>query len=232
MLIRYVVVLLLCARFGISEEIFDYDGRSHTQLENVKKKEKKARSDQKNPDPTVGGSQPVFRPVDMSYCSEWCWQRKPYETIDQWHDRIHHDLCCVRDQLFSLRDNVKKVLSKEQELAKQTSLLVVRNEKLRQAWSEWVEQAQESTVFRAVPQKPAPFHLHLVKKGQTLYGIAMDYYGSSTMVSRIVQWNQEWIRDKDQLIAGLCLVLFPQDYQGTAEREVSVYLQDILFLIE
>ena len=68
-----------------------------------------------------------------------------------------------------------------------------------------MERDQES---KAEPvQVPANAIVHVVRDGDTLYGICLEYYHSVNNLPQICQWNQ--ITDENRLTAGQELYLPP-----------------------
>jgi len=56
------------------------------------------------------------------------------------------------------------------------------------------------------PQHAAP-RIHVVKKGETLYGIARRYYNDGRQWRRIFQANRDRIQEPNQLPVGLRLII-------------------------
>ena len=159
-------------------------------------------------------------------CSEW--ERKTYETVDEWLERLHHALCVNSDKIIGLEEAHNTVAMEEQTHAREIQALLRRNEQLRVLASEASDNSHAEAAYRDVVLNGIPpFVVHLVQSGDTLYSIAMKYYGSAEMVSQIVAWNQGWIRHQDQLIAGLGLVLFSKDHRGPAQQTVDQYMREV-----
>jgi len=59
----------------------------------------------------------------------------------------------------------------------------------------------------AVSAEPAHGRVHVVQKGDTLYSLALRYYGTSTGWERIYQANRSGLPSKDQLKVGQQLVI-------------------------
>ncbi|SCA63681.1 hypothetical protein SCG7086_AZ_00130 [Chlamydiales bacterium SCGC AG-110-P3] len=166
--------------------------------------------------------------LDLCDCDCGEWERKTYETADDWLERLHLTLCTNSQQIGVLERMHAEIATEEQAQAREIQALLRRNEQLRILASEASDSSHAEAAYRDVVLRGAPpFVVHLVKPGDTLYSIAMKYYGTSDTVSQIVSWNQGWIRHPNELVAGLGLVLFSRDHRGSAQQTVDQYLREV-----
>jgi len=155
------------------------------------------------------------------------WQRKPYETIDSWLDRIRNILLVNQKRIDELREQKAGLAKEQQQHTGKMNALIERNEQLRQEMSEAIDEnaPPEHTITISTP--PAPFTVYVVRKGDTLFSIAMKHYGTGTMVRDILLWNQGWIRDPHELVAGMGIVLFTPEAKDTRQQIVEQYLHQV-----
>ncbi|MCB1134621.1 MAG: LysM peptidoglycan-binding domain-containing protein, partial [Chlamydiia bacterium] len=134
------------------------------------------------------------------------WQRKGYETVDEWQARLEALLYLHRDQILALRETVDDLEGREKDLIDKIQRYRKSNDQLRNQ----VEEAQAperrsqkkqsgSTYHASIPD--LPFNVHLIRKGDTLYSIAMHYYKDGSRVHDIMHWNQGWLRYAERILA-------------------------------
>lgn len=167
--------------------------------------------------------------LDLSECDvDARWERQPYETIEQWHERIRCELCSNNSELIRLEEEQRHLISDTQERAEALHQLVAANQQLRSMLQNMVDVGQPSREYRDIALKPQePFIVHVVKPGQTLYSIAMHYYDDPDMVSAIIEWNQGWIRSPEEMPAGIGLVLFENRQVGGSSRLIDQYVSEL-----
>lgn len=153
------------------------------------------------------------------------WQRRPYETVDSWLERLRHYLLANEDLINDLCRQKEGVDQEQQKHGGKMKALIDRNEQLRAEinYSE-VPIIAQTTTFES---SPAPFSIHVVRRGETLFSIAMENYGSGESVRDMMLWNQGWIRQPDELVAGVGIVLFPEGSQDTNNAVVDQYLDQV-----
>lgn len=159
------------------------------------------------------------------------WERYPYETVEEWVDRLQSILRVNRDALLLLMEQYETLENQERGLARSIQELSRQNESLRKELSDRDPSSSETmgslAMSSSAQQEYAPFTLHLVQRGETLYSIARHYYNNPEMVSSILLWNQGWIRHPEELVAGLSLVLFPEGYELQDTQVVDRYLREL-----
>lgn len=155
------------------------------------------------------------------------WQRRPFETIDNWLDRLRRILLSNQDLINELRAEYAELDKGKQEHIAKLQTLVNRNERLRAELSQPVSEKRSVAKMVPTPAPTAPFTVHVVKRGETLFSIAMAHYGTGAMVKEIMLWNQGWIRDPHELVAGMGLVLFPFNAGDTKQKVVDQYLRQV-----
>jgi hypothetical protein len=165
------------------------------------------------------------------------WQRYPYETVENWMDRIHKRLMDNHNAIRGLEQNLETHEKEEQAYLGDIQKFIQQNQQLKglidqQVASNTETQTKSDSYLPAAVsaglELPAPpFRVHYVKKGETLFSIAMHYYKNRDMVEKILLWNQEWIRHPNEIIAGISLVLFPIDAESTGQQVVDAYLDKL-----
>jgi len=156
------------------------------------------------------------------------WQRQPYETVDEWLERIQQCMCMNRDTILNLEEEYHALQAREQGLATKIQSFISKNEHLRELRSQLNDEERQNSDFKGLSSgENPPFTIHLVQRGETLYSIAMQHYHSREMVDNMMRWNQGWIRHPDELIAGLGLVLFPADSKAVGQKVVANYLEEL-----
>jgi hypothetical protein len=153
------------------------------------------------------------------------WIRKNYETIEQWIDRINfliemnqEIIKLGHDELLILKNKNQELVGSIQELNKQSEgmkLDLVKNEVTNNFFND------------QRIKKKVPFIIHFVEEGDTLYGISMQFYGKGNKIKNIMQWNQGWIRRESSVLAGLGLILFPEEAKEKNSDAVSVFMKKI-----
>jgi gas vesicle protein/phage tail protein X len=149
------------------------------------------------------------------------WEMQSYETIDDWSKRITRSLSANQEILDEDKDELATLIEKEQALSEDIQSLLQVNEQLEQSIAEnrsAFEQAENT--LHLVP----PFKIHLVQKGETLYSLAMKYYGSAEAVPAIMQWNRGWIRYPNVLLAGVPLVLYSNLQETSNSSKMSRFI--------
>lgn len=167
--------------------------------------------------------------LDLTECDyDASWERQPYETVDEWLERIQHCMCLNRDTIRSLEDEYERLQGEESQYATRIQGLIKKNERLRALHSEASQEQYSNKTFEDLPtDAPPPFTVHVVQKGETLFSIAMRYYGSGDMVNKIMLWNQGWIRHPHELYAGLGLVLFNEASTAAGQKVVEQYIESL-----
>lgn len=161
------------------------------------------------------------------------WARLPYETVDNWIARIQEVLRTNRDTLQMLESDFGAVEQQEREMVNEMQALIRQNRELREMIGEetltlaFEKQMGLHTGQENQRQEVQPFHLHLVKEGETLFSITQHYYGSKEAIRKVMQWNQGWIRNPHQVIAGMGLLLFPEEAPVKNEEIVESYLHQL-----
>jgi hypothetical protein len=64
-----------------------------------------------------------------------------------------------------------------------------------------------------------------VRSGDTLFSIANEYYNEPDKIKEIVLWNQAWVRFPEEILAGLALILFPEESTYKNPKVVENYIQ-------
>ncbi len=157
------------------------------------------------------------------------WQRLPWETVDDWMERIQNQLALNHSLILELRAQQDEVVASERTIVRKMQTVIAQNEQMRDQITELtpvdpIAQA-DLALFRSIP--PPTFRLHLVRKGDTLYSIARYYYSDPSMIQDIMLWNQGWLRNPHQLLAGMALVIFDEEAGEKNEQVVEEYLRRI-----
>lgn len=219
---QFFPVLLLFFSGCCGVTLYEYDGERHYVADrtNVKEEEENHCARGCKTDLLLDDSS------DIDFSDQYDWEQRVYETVDEWHDRIECDLAIVEDEINLLRTQVSDLLYEEQKLAKRIQQLVIKNESLRRCQLTISGHLPYPSGFKNTEKSPE-FRVHVVRPGETLYRIAIDQYGNPDMVDRILSWNQNWIKEPTDLIAGYGLVLFSEDYDGVAEEDIKTYIEDL-----
>ncbi len=153
------------------------------------------------------------------------WKKEAYESYEQWTTRLTETLA-YNDVVIRNSEGKLELIEKEQiTIAKRIKELTEANETMQKLLVLPPKTNGKEEVYKTLIRPP--FTIHLVTKGDTLYSIAMKYYGSSTMVDKILLWNQEWIRSPGQLIAGLGLILFMDNTEEQGQSIVDAYIKQL-----
>lgn len=159
-------------------------------------------------------------------CQEW--RQRSYESIDQWLARLEAELHCNNYRIKDLKEELESLESEERDYVNRIQTLLKRNEQLRndvQSLQHEVRPKKDGMTSGQVP--PPPFNIHLVRRGDTLFSIAMRYYGTGQKIPEILRWNQGWVRHADDIKAGIPLILFDENAPETSKRTVDQYLKRV-----
>jgi hypothetical protein len=159
-------------------------------------------------------------------CQDGEWERRPYETIEEWRERLQCQLCMNYDAIRTLEAEYQDLETNERQNAMAIRDLVLKNEHLRQQSIQAREEFAEANQG-LINTAPPPFTVHFVQKEDTLVSIAREYYNDPDRVKDILLWNQGWIRHPDELVAGLGIVLFADNVKLTGEQAVYKYMQHL-----
>ena len=167
----------------------------------------------------------VLNLQDRSYPEEW--DQQSYESVSEWLLRIREMLELNDSALTAAKVNLESLTSQEQDLVDKVQGLIRQNEGIRthlsnpnrSAFGQTNSQPQETSAGTSVP-----FTIHLVAKDETLFSIAETYYGSGAWAKDIYLWNQGWVRNPNDLMAGVGIVLF---LEGSKKEQkiVDTYLR-------
>lgn len=164
--------------------------------------------------------------VDVEAYRSEDWERRQYESVDEWSSRVQRLLEINRDALAFSKKELTDLEKVEMASAARVSDLVKRNDSLiRQISKPMDKESRESDEEKATLR--ADFTVDLIRKGETLYSIAMKNYETAEMVKDIAIWNQGWIRHPDEILAGLAVVLFPEEAQEKQSAVVDEYLKKL-----
>lgn len=164
--------------------------------------------------------------LDVSAREEKEWDRRSYESIDEWVTRMQELLSLNKETLDFSREELRDAERLERIVASQVAGFVKRNDELQRLINQPLEQlAREEMNIEAFI--PADFTLYLIRKGDTLFSLATDYYESAEMVKDITKWNRGWIRHPDEIIAGIALVMFPLEAEEKKVEIVDEYLKKL-----
>lgn len=157
------------------------------------------------------------------------WQRLPWETVDEWMERIQTHLALNRERISALRDTLGVQQTEEKRVVASLQAVIAKNEEMRELVSELqpkdgLAQA-DIELFQSLPEPT--FRLHLIRRGDTLFSIANYYYQDPQMITDIMLWNQGWLRNQHQLLAGVAIVLFDSNTAEKNEQVVEEYLRRI-----
>jgi hypothetical protein len=164
--------------------------------------------------------------VDVDEYRSKDWERKPYEGVDEWVNRIQRHLELNRDALAIVKKELDDLDKMEMETAAEVSALVKRNDALAKLISSPLDKESRDTLEEKVVIE-ADFTIDLIRKGETLFSLAMKNYESASMVKDIAIWNQGWIRHPDEVLAGLAIVLFPEEAKEKQGKVVDEYIKKI-----
>lgn len=160
------------------------------------------------------------------------WERRGEETVSEWVRRIEESMR-ENEDLLNLQKQ-RHALLKEEEAKYRDEIRQIAQRTLY--WESQLQEGKTSVVglkrenrsqkkFLSKGQL-APFTLHLVRKGETLYSIASKYYADSGKVEEIFSWNQGWLENREKVLAGMGLVLFFTDFAEKADPKfVETFLK-------
>jgi LysM repeat protein len=152
------------------------------------------------------------------------WEMQSYETIDDWSNRIARSLTTNQEVLDQDKEELAMLIEKEQSLSEDIQSLLQVNEQLEQHISENRSAFKKAEgTLHLVP----PFKIHLVQRGETLYSLAMKYYGSADAIPTIMQWNRGWIRYPNVLLAGTPLVLYSNLKETNNSSKMSRFITSL-----
>ncbi|MCH1429347.1 MAG: hypothetical protein GWP59_00585 [Chlamydiales bacterium] len=160
------------------------------------------------------------------------WDRRKYESIESWVDRIQLTLEVGDDEIQEGRERFNELRDTERALADKIEGYLAQNEKMKAtldyATSGDLENSMEESPETFQFYEKPPFLIHLVRPNETLYSISVNYYGSGERVNDIVLWNQGWIEHPRSLKAGLALALFFDFEKEQGEKVVNQYMQTLM----
>jgi phage tail protein X len=159
------------------------------------------------------------------------WQRQAYETMEDWLARIEQLLFAQHAKIQALREQVQDADQDESNVVERIQRYRKLNEGLQGlVLRSRAQQEQQSLGEEQEPvkEKRAPFTVHMIKRGDTLYSLAKHYYGDAQKVHDIMLWNQGWVRYPEQIKAGQALILYPPGARDTREVVVERYLEEFL----
>lgn len=165
--------------------------------------------------------------VSLNLQEEPLLQKKAYESIDQWVDRLD---ALMRSQQNAIDHRQKKLLDlneRQEGLSARVYDLSLRNEVLKKTLSAPLEQQARMEEGKKINVSQADFEFVLIRKNDTLFSIAMKEYEDAEMVKEIALWNQGWIRHPDDVLAGLSLILFPIEAKERNPLIVEQYLEKL-----
>ncbi len=141
------------------------------------------------------------------------WHQHPYETPNDHIKRLESLASAENEAIDLLEEELACLLQKKTSILEKISRLQGQKEKL------------ESTFLKEPsPFTPSPFTLHLVRPGDTLYRLALHYYGSGELFTSIAHWNAAWVKDPNKITAGMALLLFPDPNQIVKKSSIEEYL--------
>ncbi len=152
------------------------------------------------------------------------WQKQSYETIDDWVSRLKTSLKENHRQLKEKQLAVQVLKKQQEDLSNKVNQLTTRNYQLTDKLQQ--KEGVAEKVKRDLPLIP-PFKVHLVRRGDTLFSIANQYYKDPSMVSKIMSWNRGWIRYANQLAAGIPLVLFSPGAAPSSQTTVLRFISTL-----
>lgn len=213
----YLLVLCLFCFSSCQKQSLPYVKRAL-----IERQGKKQVSEPRIDDP---GEKELF--LNASLRQEPLLQKKSYETIDQWVDRLDS---LIRSQQNAIKHREKKLAQlneREESLSQRVYDLSLRNEVLRKSLSAPLEKQARMEEGQRIQVASADFEFVLIRKNDTLFSIAMREYEDPEMVKEIAIWNQGWIRHPDDVLAGLSLILFPLEAKERNPLIVEQYLEKL-----
>ena len=158
------------------------------------------------------------------------WFRQSYESIDEWLYRIQELLELNHDAIKILQSELEHLSATSQDHITSIQAFVHQNNQLQEMIQMPIheEHVAESGVQTAAPP---PFQVHFVRPGDTLYSIALKYYGTSDKIRDIMVWNRGWLRHPDDLIAGLSIILFNENAPEKKQVIVEEYIDELNSLL-
>lgn len=155
----------------------------------------------------------LFLPFSLAADSPLRWHQHPYETPHDHMARLATLAESEETSLTLLEEELTRLLEKKASILEKISRLESQKEKL------------ESTFLKEpAPLSPSPFTLYLVCPGDTLYSLALRYYGSGAFFTSIAEWNADWVQDPNQITAGMALLLFSSPGQLQDTLSLADYL--------
>ncbi len=168
--------------------------------------------------------------VEITEDPEARWAKLPYETAEEWLERMNATLRAQNDELISMQRALDGTQETERSKVSEIQQLLQVQQDLREAVAAQARAREENkdNEFQDANEKAAPeFFIHLVKPKDTLYSIAMHYYGNKEKVADILRWNQLWVRSEYELIAGLGLILFPAGVNEPSTQVVEKFIDEM-----
>ncbi|MBN4066952.1 LysM peptidoglycan-binding domain-containing protein [Simkania negevensis] len=180
------------------------------------------------------GEEDLLLDIPLTLDSDF-WKRKPYESIDHWRYRLQTVLVRDKNEIEIGKDRLINLENHQRHLIDEIEATLALNEKLSKELAHYTDkrekavEEEESVWERHLP----PFTIHLVEKGDTLCSIAREYYNQScspdgilpTAVDQIMLWNQGWLRNPDEITAGVGLVLFFDPRHPQSNEEVANHIE-------
>lgn len=158
------------------------------------------------------------------------WDRAPFENIDEWAERIQTQLEINQLAIIEAKKTYEDLGKQEREKSEKIRELISQNEKIKEVLdhvSKNLTQSESSKKSLSELFERPPFIIHLVRKDETLYSIAMQYFNNSNKVKDIILWNQGWVQDPRSLQAGLGLALFFDSEKEQGQKVVDQYIQGL-----
>ncbi len=134
------------------------------------------------------------------------WAQRPYEGVERWLLRLKEMIELNQDTILLAKEELQRLTQKRNWITTELQYLVKQNQVMKQKIRE--PERNLGDTDEAILALTVPFKVHLVRDGDTLFAISQRYYGTSKVMTEMMRWNQGWIRDEDNLIAGLGIVLF------------------------
>lgn len=155
------------------------------------------------------------------------WEPFPYETIEGWFERHLRQVERNANLISDLEVQLVQMESQQANLGEQIHIFLTENEKLRNQIHQKALEVSEEVFADKISTPPPPFKIHLVRKGDTLTSIALQYYNDETKIVDIMRWNRGWVRHSEELIAGVSLVLFPPGTLNQSQEIVDNFMDKI-----
>ncbi|MBB64460.1 MAG: hypothetical protein CMO81_05305 [Waddliaceae bacterium] len=169
--------------------------------------------------------------VDLTQDEHPEWLRQPYETIDEWHQRIQDLMEHKQEKIETLEAKLNGLNTENEALIQSIQGMVQRNADLKSMIHRNTPSEKKPALNKVEAMSPPSFRIHIVEKGETLFSLSMRYYGTASKQRDIMIWNRGWVRHPDDILAGVALILFDEFAKEKKQQVVDAYINKLRTVI-